>query len=131
MKKNPPLNPTQGSSAFLQSSKTREYLLSCNCCPYVFCMLHLKPPQGQEALGSGFSIALWGPRNCKNGPLMSVKDHELSNILELFILLNTLADFQHISSTTSGCVAHFFHYFSPWKKRLTAFAGEEATASLR
>lgn len=37
-------------------------------------MLQLKPPQGQEALGSGFSIALWGPRNHKNGPLMSVKD---------------------------------------------------------
>lgn len=40
-KKNPPLNPTQGSSAFLQSRKTREYLLSCNCSPYVFPMLHL------------------------------------------------------------------------------------------
>lgn len=79
-------------------------------------MLHLKLLQGQEALGSGFSIALWGPRNPKNGPLMSVKDYELSNILELFILLNRLADFQHISSTKSGCVAHIIRYFPPWKK---------------
>lgn len=79
-------------------------------------MLQLQPPQGQEALGSGFSIALWGRWNRKNGLLMSVKDCELSNILELFILLNALADFQHISSTKSGCVAFIFHLFSPWKK---------------
>lgn len=78
-------------------------------------MLHLKPPQGQEALGSVSSIALWGSRNRKKGPLIPVKDRELSNIFELFILLNTLANFQHISSTKSGCVAHIFHYFSPWK----------------
>lgn len=53
-----------------------------------------------------------------NGPLTSVKDCRLPNVLEVFILLNTLADFQHISGTKTGWVAHIFHYFSPWIKGL-------------
>lgn len=56
---------------------------------------------------------------------MTVKDHELSKFLEVFILLNILSDFQNVSGTKTGWVVHIFHYFSPWKKRLTAVAGEE------
>ena len=109
----------QGTSAFLQSQ------------PPFHPLQHPRPPQGQAASGSGFSTALQGSRKHKDGPLMTMKDNELSNFLEVFILLNTLCDFQNISGTKTGWVVHIFHYFSPWKKRLTAFTGEETWVSPR
>lgn len=56
-------------------------------------MQHPRPPQGQAALGLEFSTTLWDSRKHKDGAHMTVKDQELSNFLETFVLLNMLPDF--------------------------------------
>lgn len=77
-------------------------------------MQHPRPPQGQAALGSGFSTTLQDSRNCKDAALMTVKDHKLQTYgRHLFFLINCL----HISGIKMGCFLNFLNYFfSPGKK---------------
>lgn len=42
-------------------------------------------------------------------------------------MLNILPDSQNICGTKIGWVVHIFHFISPWKKRLTAYPGEEVS----
>lgn len=91
-------------------------MLSCNCSPPFNPMQLPRLPQGQASSGSGIITALWSSRNCKDGPLETLKDCELSDFLDVFILFNILFDFQNISGTKTGRVVHIFHFFPPGKK---------------
>lgn len=111
MKKNPPLNPTRG------------VLLSCNLTKpgNIFFPVISAPKfsQGTEALGSGFSIALWGPRNQKNGLYISSYLWKTVNFQTfwsyLFCLIHWLT-FSTFPAQSQGVLLISFTIFLPGKK---------------
>lgn len=79
-------------------------------------MLHLKHPQGQEALGSGFSIVLWGPRNIRKVPSHLWKIVNFQTFLSyLFCLIHWLT-FSTFPAQSQGVLLISFTIFLPGNK---------------